>query len=231
MRFTDHMPENTQRNHPAYKRANSYAAIRATARKPLGPDHVRCLDWDMQTIVVTIGGRRVTIPISGHWKTLGANGYTRWNDGHRTRRLTRAQKRMTTQAWVDRHGGTIAALHQPRRANGDRYLTWEESVTYAKSHGVILTPELKSLAFALPDVAQAMVAVCKKHDYPLWAMALLRMKNCRGKCEAIVGAGGQFAVIFGRFRSMAARRPADWANWRHKPTKIWGPARAKAWLR
>lgn len=229
LHFATPMPGGTQRRHETPKAGDSKAAIRRTQHMAAGPDHVKCLDFNMQVILLVVAGIKRWVAIGAHWPTIGQNGYDRCVINGHVRKLTRAEKRMTIQAWVTRHGGGIEALHMLRRPNGDHILTWDEAVPYAKAHGVVLTPELKSRKFATPAVAKAFVDVCRKHDYPCWTMALLKMKEARGKCSAIVTAGGQFAIIFGNFRSMA-RGKSKIANWTVAPTQIWGPGSAKRWL-
>ena len=51
----------------------------------------------------------------------------------------------------------------------------------------------------------------------------------RTNCDRIVGAGGQYAAIFGSKRRYARRVPKDWGRWDPKPTRIWGPKSARKW--
>lgn len=225
-------PGATQRLHLSPKVGDSRHGILLAAHHPAGADHVMALDFNMQTVVLTFpGGSRRLVAIGAHWPKVGQNGYDRYKDkAGRVHKLTAAQKRLTIQQWVDHHGGTHHALQMLRRRNGDQFLTWEEAVRFASKHGVVLTPELKSRAFANRLLASEMVSTCKKYDYPLWSMALLSMKDAQGKAAAIIGAGGHFSLIFGRFTSQA-RGTNKIARWSVKPSQIWGPATAKRWIR
>jgi len=226
------MPAATGRLHLSTKVGDSYHGIRLCANRPAGADKLKALDWNMQTVVVMVPGRGLqVVPMSGHWPQLGKNGYKRCRQ--RTggvRRLTRAERRMTYQEWVDKHDRSLDALKAVRRRNGDRPLTWGEAVQYAVVHGVVLIPELKSRAFARVDVAEGMRWACEKFDHPFWAMALLNMWGASRKCAAVRAAGGQFALIFGRFRRLA-RGTNKVKGWSSKPTQIWGPRTAKWWIR
>lgn len=222
-------PPATQRLHLSTKVGDSKHGIRLAARRGLGADGVKALDFNMQTVAVSVERNGVArfevVPVSGHWAQLGRNGYTRCYQNGRLRVLTRAEKRLTYQQWVNRHGCTLASLQTLRRRNGDYPLTWGQAVQYAASKGVMLTPELKSPAFARRDVAEGMIWACKKFDYPLWAMALPTMKFAAQKCAAVVGAGGSFCLIFGRgirgrIRRIATGRRVS-KGWTVPPTRFW----------
>ncbi len=225
-------PPHTQRLHLSTRVGDSMHGIDLCSRRPAGADQVAALDYNMQTVEAVDGlGERTVIPVSGHWTSIGRNGYDSCHlESGGLRRLTRAERRMTYQQWVDRHEGTLASLQDLRRRNGDFPMTWEQSVQYAAGKGVVLTPELKSQGFTLDLVAEDMVRVCREFDYPLWAMALLSMKFADLKCAAIENAGGSFALIFGRFRPQAggANQVAGWVV---KPSQIWGPVIARRWIR
>lgn len=227
--FASHMPRETERAHFEPAQSDCLSAILSASHRPLGADGVRALDFNMQVVIVTINGHRVPVAIGAHWFKIGWNGMTHVVTEHGVRALTRRERRMTYQQWANAHGGDVKSILSLRRANGDRPLLWEEAVSLAKEHGVVLTPELKSQKFGWPSVAAHMVAVCKQHDYPLWAMSLLWMKNCKEKCHAIIDAGGQFAIIFGN-RQYLALGPNRVKRWALRPTQVWGPRRAKRWL-
>lgn len=234
--FDATMPTSTSRRHESPAKGDTQSAIEAA----MGG----CLDINEQVIWLRfkVGGHwvRLAIPVSGHWGTLGRDGYTHTFKGRQrgARKLTRAEKRLSYQQWVDRYDGTTADLNAVckrgwgrRRGHWDHPMTWWQQVTHANRVGTILTPELKSQAFATnPAVAAHMVEVCRRFDYPLWTMALLNMKRAAGKCAQIRRAGGQFALIFGRFRHLA-RGSSKVAGWPVKPTRIWGPKSARQWLR
>lgn len=193
-----------------------------------------CLDYNLQIIVFKTG----LTPVGMHWPKVGQNGFTHCHLKGHQRPLTRAEKRLTVQAWVDRHGGDVRALNSLRKKGGGRKrkaindypMTWAQAVRFADRCDTVLTPELKSRRFALEAVAKGMGAVCKKYDYPLWPMTLLKMVMAKEKCAAFRKQGYEFALIFGKFRSMA-RGTNKIKSWVYKPTEIWGPASARAWLR
>lgn len=226
------MPRSTRRRHESPKYGDAQSAI---ARARGG-----CLDINLQTVLVDLGdGRRRHMPVTGHWGRLGSDGWTHTTLGRQRglRRLTRAEKRLTYQQWVNRHGRGLRALQSLRKpgrrgsAPTDSCLTWNQAVAHAERVGTVLTPELKSRRFATHSyISEHMVAVCRKHDHPLWAMALLNMWRPQDKCRRMIGAGGQFALIFGRARHLA-RGSSKIRSWPVQPTRIWGPKSARQWLR
>lgn len=227
---------NTQRLHLPTTKGDSAAGIRACQHKPAGPDHVKCLDYNTSVVKYRNAQGETKYIIHGaHWSRFRMNGYTLWRDkqGH-YHKIKGKQRFWTYQQWVDHYkgaaGGPTQALHMLYRPNGDPVQTWVEAVGYAKRCGVVLTPELKSVLFALNVVAEQFVNVCKTRDYPCWPMALLKMRRAKEKCHAIIKAGGYFALIFGKFRSQA-RGENKVRDWPTKPTVIWGPKTARQWLR
>lgn len=204
------------------------------------------LDINQQSIHFKALNQR--LPCSGHWAKLKQNGITHCKlPGQKLRRITRAEYRKypTMQAWVDGHGGDVAALNSLRKRGGRRTkignkrvraindypMTWEQQVKFANRTDTALTPELKSPQFAtVENLADYMKRICQKYDYPLWPMALLKMKFCQQKCAEFREQGDQFALIFGKFTSMA-RGENKIKDWKYKPTRIWGPASARRWLR
>lgn len=229
--FSTPMPAKTGRYHPkSYKVSNAKAAIDACARQPIGSDKIRCMDTDVQVVWMTVSGERIRVAICAHWDILGKEGWIYAVVNGRRRALTKTELKYTHQQWIDRNGGNKAALQMLRRPNGDKPLTWWDAVAYAKTKGVVLTPELKDVRFAIPEVAERLVDTCRKMNYPCWAMALLAMSNPAGKCKAIIEAGGQFAMIFGNWAywSLGKSRIKDWPV---RPTQNWGPVRADRWIK
>lgn len=215
--FSSPMPAATHRAHfePPW-RGDRLAAIYAVGRKRPGPGGVRAIDVNLQVSKEgTAWAAHWGIPKKDNWKyILGTNGHVR--------KMTRAELRKPMGTWTD------AQIHRWRRgrtAGSARPHTYREMARAAVHHRVVICGELKSRRFAEKAVAEKLVADAKAVGHPPWFMALINMKNCRGKCEAVRNAGGHFAIIFGRFRSLARRAPADWHAWSPKPSRIWGPAK------
>lgn len=227
-------PQHVTRFHPPYRKANSKWAIRATGNQRVGGDGVKAMDFDTRTVMLKLeSGGSDHVAIGAHGGTIGKDGWTHYINERGVRvKLTFRQRRMSYQAFINWRGGDRKALHSLRRAKvpGDHPITHYEAMQYAEGEGVVLTPELKSLNFAAPAVADRLVNNCRKRDYPCWTMALLSMKEADGKCEAIIEAGGHFSLIFGKFRHLA-RGKNKIASWGVKPTRIWGPITARQWLR
>ena len=229
LQWNSPMPLQTQRAHFDPKVGDSWHAIQRTAHLSIGQDAIRALDMNFQLVPRRIpdghGGYAIVwVAMSMHWAKPGKNGYDRFvgADGQ-IHMMTRRQRRMTAQEWG--YDGVMTW----RRATGERPLTYEEAIAYAAEHGVVITAELKSPRFARAQATlEAMVTACKAVGHPAWFMALITMKDARGKCAAVIAAGGQFALIFGRFRW--TRKPKDWAAWKPKPTRMWGPRRTRRWL-
>lgn len=228
--FETPAPRFTKRRHETPAKGDTQSAIiRASGG---------CLDFNLQAIKFKTGIQ----PVGAHWAKIGQNGFTHYAQDGKLHKLTRRQKRMTIQTWVDNHGGTVKALNMLRKRGGRRTgkrriraindypMTWKQAVKFADRCDTVLTPELKSIKFALEAVAKDMATVCATYNYPLWPMTLLKMKKAREKCAAFVSQGYEFALIFGKFRSQA-RGTNKIKGWEHKPTVIWGPASARAWLR
>ncbi len=210
------MPPSTQRHHESPRRGGAQSAIRRTSALALGRDGIRAIDMDFSLVD--------GVALSLHSNTPRRSGYSRYVDpsGH-LRKMTRAQARMRASAWG------VAGIQSWRRPNGDRPLTYAAAVRYAVARGVVICAELKSRTFASVQVMSSLVADSQRADHPAWFMALLNMKNAKGKSHTVRAAGGQFALIFGRFRSLTRHPPRNWSTWT-KPAQIWGPARAKRWL-
>jgi hypothetical protein len=228
--FATPPPEYTNRAHFLPSVGDGKSSIRRTAAKKAGADKVKCEDANVMGVRVRNRktGKWYWIVILGHWSRPWLNGYRRVRMGNgEVRGFSRT---MTYQQWINKNDGDVRCLKRLMRRNGDRVLTWDQAVAYASKMGVVLTPELKSRAFAtIKDLAEHMVFVCKRHNYPLWSMALLKMRDAAGKCELMINAGGHFALIFGKFRSQA-RGTNKIAGWPVPPTVVWGPVSAKRWL-
>lgn len=192
------------------------------------------MDGNVQVVYLWVVGALMAVPYLGHWTRFRMNGFTHWMDkaGH-VHPIPKKQLHWTYQQWCNAHGRDIASLNMlVKKVSGvwQHALTWDQAVVIALEHHTVITPELKSQAFGKHPAARALVEVCKKHDYPCWAMALLKMKFCRQKCAAVRFYGGGFSIIFGKFRRMA-RGTNKIAKWTTKPNQIWGPASARQWLR
>lgn len=155
-----------------------------------------------------------------HWPTPARNGYTRVVDTHtgKTRRMTLRERRRPAGKWG------VDGIRRWRRPNGEYPITYEEAITYGSKIGACCIGEMKSRAFAEPKVAAMAVAAAKKHDHPAWFKTLYNMKYPQAKTAAVRLAGGQMALIFGRFvKGRAARVRVGrrfTAKWKVKP-HIW----------
>lgn len=222
-------PLNPTRRHEPPKYGDAQDALRRSKG--------RCLDLNLQLVEFATSRGRRYLPVAAHWAKVGQNGYTHVWEDKKLRTLTRNERRMTLQLWVDRHGGTVRALNALRkrgRKGGpitNYPMTWAQLVPYAAKVGAVMTPELKHPRFSYHYVAAHMDSVCKANDYPLWPMTLLWMSNARGKCNAFRARGLHFAIIFGNRKHLAyGRNPLT--SWRadRRPTRIWGPPAARSWL-
>jgi hypothetical protein len=227
--FKSKMPARTQRNHPHYKVSNSKAAIRATGRLKGGADGLKCMDFDMRCIFMDVAGKRTGVAIGAHNDSLNKEGWTHYKKGNRIIPIPKSQRNMTIQKWVDTHGRNKAGLQLLRRTNGDYPLTHWDAMDYAKEKGVVLCPELKSIAFAIPAVARRVVFQCRRADYPCWTMRLVWMSHAEEVCQAVINEGGQHAIIFGN-KGHLANGPNLIKDWDPKPTRVWGPPAAVKWL-
>lgn len=216
------MPTNTRRAHykPSW-RGDSVRAIRRLGRRSGEPK----IDVNFQWIWEdprdhTLGGKARAM----HWTKPFRNNYhfILEPESRRARPMTRAERNRPVGAWRD---ADVRRWRRTWRATSAHPPTYQTCVNAAVRAGVVITAELKSPAFGTDAAAQYLVNAARHAGHPPWFMALINMKNCRGKCEAIERNGGQFAVIFGRFRSLARKPPPDWAAWNPKPTRLWGPAK------
>lgn len=223
------MPQRTKRRHESAKYGDTEAAIARSSGQ--------CLDFNQVTVVFNLADGRRRLAVSGHWGVLGRDGYTHTTVGPQRglRPLTKAERRMSYQAWTDRHGGTAAALQTLRKRGRRRGpldqkpLTWAQAVRIATRENTVLIPELKSIWFQLRQVADYMVSVCASQNYPLWPMTLIWMRKAEEKVDAFREAGSQIAVIFGNRRRLAFGRNLV-ARWDREPTRVWGPGPAARWV-
>lgn len=228
LHFSTRAFTHTQRLHLSERAGDSYAGIRHCAHVAVGPDHVRCLDFNVNTVVLRLAsGEKHVYIIGGHWARFWMNGYTLYkgSDGH-LHKIPLKMRHWTVQQWVDHHGGTYTALKMLHRKNGDQIITWAEAVKFAIREGVVLTPEEKSRLFGtMYSVAAELVNTCKKLDYPCWAMALPTMLYAKQKCYNTIKAGGSWSMILGKGVRGLARRAAKVAqytrSWKVKPTHTW----------
>jgi hypothetical protein len=224
-------PQVTKRRHETPAKGDCQSAIMRASGG--------CLDFNLQLIRFKTG----TQPVGAHWADLKKDGFTHCHlPGQKLRRITRAEykKYPTLQKWVTGHGGEVRALNALKKRGGGRFgkskaindypMTWVQAVRFADRCDTVLTPELKSPGFAKKTVAATMAQVCRTLDYPLWPMTLLSMAGAEQKVAAFVSQKLQCALIFGTDRWMAKGRNRV-KGWRYKPTVIWGPASARAWLR
>jgi hypothetical protein len=219
------MPARLPRKHfkPSW-RGDRPAAIRALGRKAKRQHRDLAIDINFQWVWIdpfdrAKGGRARAM----HWTTPKRNNY-RWilERNGKCRRMTRTELNQPVSRWKD---AEVARWRRTRNPHSERPNGYGGLVRLAVQNRVIIAAELKSPDFARDVAARYLVNAARAAGHPAWFMALINMKNCRGKCEAIERNGGQFAVIFGRFRRLARKPPADWSDWNPKPTRLWGPAK------
>ncbi len=215
------MPASTQRAHfePAWT-GDSFVGLRQVSRHDLGPDGIRATDTNLQWFWRK---RRRGQPRTGeafalHWRDPARNNfrYIVTKRG-RVRPMTRAELRRTH--W------TPAQVHRWRRGpskHSAKPRTYKAMARRAVALDVVIIGELKTPAFRRPVPAQYVVDAAVAVGHPPWFMALYgSMPRCRGKCRAVIKAGGQFAVIFGRFQRLRPTFRRAVRSWRVKPTRVW----------
>ena len=190
-------------------RGDRLAAINKVAKLPLGEDAVRAIDMNFQW-----DGRRAW---NIHWASPLMNNYRFVIDAKigKVRRMTFRELRRPVWKWAD---GAYRWRRGPRKTSA-RPHTYAAVVRYAKPRGVLVTAEIKTRTFGTAAAARYLVESARRADVPPWFMALLHMAKARQKAEAISAAGGQFALIFGRYRIV---KPRDWAQWSKHVSAIWG---------
>lgn len=202
----------TQRAHADPKVGDGAAFLKRVSRASVGRDGLRAVDCNFQVIRSRKSGKQIAV--MAHWASMARNGYTKIIDAKtgRLRNMTRLEKSrpFSTWKWED--------ASRARRANGDRLLTYGQAAHLAVRLGVVIVAELKSTAFASLELMRRMVAAAKGAGHPAWFMALYgSMKACKQKALATVHAGGQFLVIFGRYRTKFARRTPVGERWWSTP--------------
>ncbi|MCW2758046.1 MAG: hypothetical protein JWO46_1792 [Nocardioidaceae bacterium] len=210
------MPAHTQRHHfePPW-RGDGPHGIDVTSHDKPGPDGLRCIDQNYQVT-------RDLEPVCMHWARPRQNNYRYiLNPGaKRARKMTVREANRPVSRW------TLSDVRRWRRtaaADSARPHTYAELAAYAVKHGVTICAEMKSGKFARDDVAARFVASAKAVGHAPWGMALYgSMARCAGKCRAVIDAGGEFAVIYGRYRKRfqpvfkRTRR-----TWLVQPTRVW----------
>jgi hypothetical protein len=239
--FKTPMPANTQRAHFDPAVGDARWAIDHVSEMAIGPDLVRALDFNIQTVILLVDGKRVHVAIGAHWKDCWRNGWRAWEDEHgQLHHIT--DHKLSMQDFIDAHGGDKAALHMLRRLDkhgkptNERPLTLYDAMKYAKAKHVALCPEAKDDRLEVESVAKRVVDHARKLDYPCWPMALEEM-HAAEKCAAFHAAGSPFALILGEHQSKA-HNPHLLDHWKVAPTHVWastpagraaGAARIKAW--
>jgi hypothetical protein len=217
------MPEHTQRAHsdPSWT-GDSLAALDTVAKMAVGPDGIRAADRNFQWAWNdpkdhSKGG----IVFCLHWAHPPLNNYHYLLEpgAKKARPMTHAETARSVSRWPSALVRRWRRTADPKSAQPP---TYGAMVKKAVSVGVVITAELKSDEFAIPEVAAQVVATAKFYKHPPYFMALwYSMPNCKGKCEAIVNAGGQFAVIFGTHQEYRTRFAEAVKTWPVQPTRIW----------
>ena len=170
-----------------------------------------------------------------HWPDPKRNGYThiQESDG-RLREMTDAELKRPDVQWSD---DDIARW---RDEDGNHPLTYRQALARCKALG-IKHPVFELKVEITAELAAQMVADARQMDMAPWFKGLVWLhaerrgdrivdaRMARVNCEHVIRAGGQFALIFGDQRQYAKHVPEDWAKWKVKPTRVWGPDSAKDW--
>lgn len=143
-------------------------------------------------------------------------------DGHTVRRMTK--KELRRKVGGGKGKWSLEEVNRWRRGPKLDSTKPHDLITHyrhAKRAGITIIPELKSPAFARPEVAAHCVAAAEKAGVPKWYMALWNLWGIKGKVQAFVGAGAEIAVIFGKRKYLRRVARAAIKTWAVKPTRIW----------
>lgn len=217
------MPAHTQRAHsdPSWK-GDSLAALDLDKHRTKGPDGIIALDKNFQWVWNdpkdhSKGGFAVCM----HWGNAGQNNYHHilTDGGKRTRPMTPAERSRSINDW---RATDVRRWRRTASVHSERPPSYAAMVRKAVQVGVIIIGELKSSAFATKMAAQQVVNAAVRAGHPPYFMALYgSMPKCRQKCQAIVKAGGQFAVIFGTYQWRRKQFHLAVKLWNPKPTREW----------
>lgn len=242
MHFTDKMPAQLRRGHakgPEWtgdRRSaliRQRAAIDAARRK--GKKRLPAPSRDMNFIYSWknphqkhLGGnyrcRHWRRPVQNNYRFILEPGATK------ARRMTARELVRTT--WTD---DEVARWRRTSDPDSARPETYGALAKVAHDVDVYIAAEWKTVDCGHPIACAQFVAEAHAADHPPWAMGLNNLPAARAKSEnlqavEIDGVSGQFALIFGRLAAIA-RKPKDWASWKHHPTRIWSRSRRlRAWL-
>lgn len=218
------MPAQTQRAHsdPSWV-GDRLGALDDVARQGRGPDGIIAADRNFQWAwhdprFHSRGGAAYCL----HWEDPHRNNYRHILEagGKRTRPMTRAELGRSITRW---RASDVRRWRRTSSIHSERPPTYVAMARKAVAVGVVITAELKSNAFAEQLPARQIVNAAKRAGHPPYFMALYgSMPLCRQKCQAIVRAGGQFAVIFGNWQYLRKGRFAVAVKfWNPKPTRTW----------
>lgn len=216
------MPITTQRAHfePAWK-GDRFIGLKIVSKSQLGPDGIRAIDNNIQWFWRK---RKKGSPRSGeafalHWRNPARNNFPYIVDEQtgRVRPMTPAELRRT-----DWQPSEVHRWRRGKSKHSAKPRTYKAMARRAAKLGVVICGELKTPAFRRKIPAQHVVNAAISVGHPPWFMALFRsMPYCRGKCKAIIRAGGQFAVIFGRYQHYRSKFHKAVKRWPVQPTRVW----------
>lgn len=215
--FDAQMPKRPPgQKHSKPKQSDNYGFLRSLTGDKCADVNLTWVWNDLDNKTEAGGGAAFGLHYADPWR----NGYKWWRVGNRVERIPEGRRR--SSRW------TVAEVRRWRRGphmNSPRPHMYSELLTYVKKRGGTIVGELKSQAFTLPWVMEQLVHTAKRRNHAPWFKALANMKRPAEKCAAAVGAGGQFALIFGKFVKGRGARLAKGqeitATWPVKPTRIW----------
>lgn len=218
--FQTAMPDHPPRQkHGQPKTNNTFAFLRSLDRN-------ECADVDLTWRWNSLhkrtregGGAAMAL----HYPDPARNGYRYIQDARTGRTRPMTNKELHRTEWTV--AGTLR-WRKSRNRGAARPHTYAEMLAYVKRHGGTVVGELKSQAFAVYGwIMDQLVATARVHNHAPWFKALFNMRRVAGKCAATVRAGGQFALIFGKFvrgrAARVARGQRITAQWTIPPTRIW----------
>lgn len=218
MHFGDEMPKATHRYHaPGWDtfKGDNFDAHNNAKREGF-TDIDQNFQWVFKhRLLKSLGGVAFNI----HWNNPYQNGYHFVVDAKTGNVRPMTPKELHGKinefwseegVWRWRRGPSKDSWH-PR--------SYRATVRHARKVGVRVNAELKSKAFRRKDVAKQLVTSAQKEDHPAWYMSLWSMGYCEGKARAIIGAGGEYAIIFGGKWNYPAMNKAR--RWAVPPTRLW----------
>ena len=159
-----------------------------------------------------------------HWGDPKRNNYRYYLEpgAKHARKMTKKELRRKVgggkRRWSD---AQVARWRRGPSPSSAHPHTLQEHFERARKIGIDLIPELKSRAFGRTVPAEHVVAAAEAARVEPWFMTLWYMLGVKAKVTAIVKAGGQIAIIFGKRKALRAVARRVTKTWAVKPTRIW----------